>query len=328
MMTLAKHKSVLLEEVISQAASCVGLNDEANNYYFLDCTLGAGGHSEALLELNEKVFLIALDQDSQAISRASERLSPYKGRVELIKGNFSEIQALLSTKSRAIRAESNFELPRFNFILADLGISSDQLDDPERGLSFSKLGPLDMRLDSESVLSADDVINKFDFSDLKRVFLEGGVGKESTALTREIISRRPIKNTIELSEIICGVMNKLNRRKGQSSKHPATVPFQAIRIAVNGELEALKSLLVAVPSLLARHGKFVVISFHSLEDKFVTNTMRKWERGEELPHKLPHSNEQRGIGRVVSKKAITPSIEEVTANPRARSARMRVFEHY
>ncbi len=324
-----RHKPVLLQEVVSNLA----VNEDAKRPpMLLDCTLGGAGHSEALLLKYSNLFLVGLDRDPAAIRRAEERLRPFANRMLLFVDNFANIRSLLGTiEERFAEKTGRTKDPlSFDRILLDLGISSDQLDDPARGFSFQQSGPLDMRLSPTQELMAADIVNEFPREELKRIFLRGGVGSESARLSQAIEKKRPFETTAQLTAVIESVMMTSKRRKNteQSSKHPATVPFQAIRIAVNDELNSLETFLNTALDLLFPRGRLAVISFHSLEDQIVAKRMRSWARNQPTPLRLPTMQGLAGFGRLLTGKAIQASIDEMKENPRSRSARLRVFEKW
>ena len=299
------HQSVLLEEVTEYL--CVAAKPGS---VFLDATLGSAGHTAAILERFPDSLVVANDQDSAAIERSAARLSSFESRVQTTFGNYSTLQERLPTLSVPWSTQAP---EAFDGIIMDLGISSEQLAEPGRGFSFSNIEPLDMRMNQSAALSAKEVVNSYSPRDLKRVFAKGGLGPERAPLVNEIIKRRPIESTKELADICAKFCHK---------KQPAALPFQAIRIEVNQEFASLETFLEFAPELLKPSGRLAVISFHSLEDKIVAKTMRSWARtqGGRLP-----TNET-SLGKLLTRKAIVPSDEEVNENPRARSARLRVFE--
>jgi 16S rRNA (cytosine1402-N4)-methyltransferase len=306
------HIPVMLEEVLKYLSG---------GEYLLDCTLGGGGHSKALLLANPNLQVVAFDRDADAIERAKENLGELWSRVFAIHGDFGNIKKLLEA-NHACTSQAKLA-PTFDRILVDLGISSDQLDDSRRGFSFIKNGPLDMRMDLEDELTADEVVNQFSYVKLKRVFINGGVNKSAAAvLTNEVLKSRPIKTTRQLRDICEDV---LLRQRNSLNKHLAAVPFQAIRIAVNGEFSALEHLLNDVLKFLAPQGRLAIISFHSLEDELVAKTMRSWSQAKNAPRGLAINNSQ-ALGQLLTKQALTPAAEEVDKNSRARSARLRIFE--
>jgi len=325
------HNSVLTDEINYWLLEN---NNSANNTtrkLFLDCTVGGGGHSEELLRMDSNLFIVALDQDSNALEISKKRLGMFDDRTFFIKGNFRNIRELMFRSERALLEkiqmgdEPGPEEILFDGILADIGISSDQLDSPARGFSFREDSPLDMRMDPSGGLTADDIVNKYSFAQLKSVFYHGGVGTLSPILAGEIIKSRPVNGTRDLANICSRVVKRAKQKKGDSITHnPATVPFQAIRIAVNDELNALHEFLDQSIDLLGPGGRLGVISFHSLEDKLVAGTMRKWSRVDATQAKLLGSSAS--IGKLLTGKAIVPSEKEIRENPRSRSARMRIFE--
>ncbi len=279
---------------------------------FLDCTLGGGGHTEAILRAAEDNKVVAIDRDLRAINRASKRLAKYGQRVELLHSSFSG--ALELVKGRT-----------FDGILADLGISSDQLLE-QRGFSFDDAYSLDMRMDESQVASAHSVVNESSEHELFKILKEGGVGSEARSICRAIIKARPIQSALALKEVVVNAAPHYLKKK---RVNPATITFQAIRISVNDELNEVKALLGSVPNLIKRPGRVVVISFHSLEDKIVTRTMRLWEQGghEGFSALWPGANLPRtSFGKLLTRKAVVASEAEVSVNKRARSALLRVFE--
>ena len=299
------HRSVLLEEVTHYLAPGPGK-------LFLDATLGGGGHSEQLLRLGSKV--IGLDQDPAALSFARARLDQYRDNFGAIQGNFREFGDILET----------IGISGLDGILLDLGISSTQVDEADRGFSFSKPGPLDMRMDPDSEVTAAELINTCDEAELARVFYQYGEERASRRIAKAIVQRRAVKPfecTTELAELVASLL----RRRGKS--HPATRVFQALRIAVNNELRALEEALAEVPKWLRPGGRLVVISFHSLEDRIVKSFLRRCSAAEvdrpEWPE--PRKNPEHYF-KLLIQKGMAPSKEEVEHNPRARSARLRVAE--
>ncbi len=312
------HTPVLLEEVMD----CFDHLGSIESPLFLDCTLGGGGHAEALLKRFPNLFLVGLDQDSAALERTKVRLSPFQDRVILVRCNFRNapdfIQEVLMEK---IGAERN-NVSIFSGILADLGFSSDQLADPERGFSFLEDSPLDMRMDQTLAKSGADILNNSSKGELKKIFQIGGLGRLSGVLADKVVSSRPINRTSEFAKI-CESISELSQKSGRSA---ATIPFQSLRIAVNQELEALEEFMQFSHQLLAPNGKLAMISFHSSEDKIVTKEMRSWERGEQIPRRLPRSGASSGFGKLLTPKALEPQESEIHENPRSRSSRLRVFQ--
>jgi 16S rRNA (cytosine1402-N4)-methyltransferase len=303
-MTETQHISVMPNETLEYlCASKAGI--------FLDCTLGGAGHTKAILDANPENKVYAIDRDSRAITRAETKLKNYENRTTIKQAVFSDLASYLKGQV-------------FNGILADLGLSSDQLAE-ERGFSFKDKTPLDMRMNPEQELSADTVVNHYDFNALIRVFRVGGITKDASRLTKAIINARPIIDTAQLVNCIHKVLGA--KEYGNKTKDSATVAFQAIRIEVNQEIKEIEALLDFVPTVMAEGGRFVTISFHSLEDSLVTKKMRSWSVGSEYSALWPSAKEnKKALGKLLTKKAVLPSRNEVDSNPRSRSARLRAFE--
>ena len=298
------HQPVLLEEVI---ASLMVSMDGA----YVDGTFGRGGHSTRILDaLSPLGTLLALDQDPAA-SMAARHLSEQDARFRFQAGNFRSLNTHAAPAS-------------LQGVLLDLGVSSPQLDDPERGFSFSADGPLDMRMDPTAGQSAQAWLATVDQDELAQVLKDLGEERFAKRIAGAIVSSRaeaPITRTRQLAEIISAA-----NPKWEVHKHPATRSFQAIRLFVNSELEALKSVLVAAVEALAPGGRLVVISFHSLEDRIVKRFIRRESRGVQLPPGVPVQFEAQAVRLKPIGKAVKPSDQEVASNPRARSAIMRVAE--
>lgn len=306
-----EHTTVLLKEAAE------GLNIKPDGIY-VDCTLGGAGHSSFILsKLSEKGHLYAFDQDETAINNAKEKLAEYRGRLTLIKSNFLYLQEQL--EKHGVRTVDG--------ILYDLGVSSPQLDTPERGFSYHHDAPLDMRMDHDAALSAYDVVNDWPYEDLVRIFFRYGEERFSKQIARKIEetrSKQPIRSTSELVEIIKDAIPAPARRKGG---HPAKRVFQAIRIAVNDELSVFEKSLGIAIKLLNRGGRISVITFHSLEDRICKATFKKASETPELPHGLPIIPEEfKPVLKLVNKKPIVPSDAEIANNNRARSAKLRIAE--
>ncbi len=309
------HISVLKDEIVEFSSNLKGKKG-----YILDCTLGMGGHTRALLGAYENSILVGIDQDGASLELTDALLKEFPNRFKAKKLNFSELDQL----------DSNFntDLRSYDLILADLGFSSFQLDNPERGLSFKLDGPLDMRLDQKGALTAADILNNFAPNDLKRILAEGGVGEERKYVVSAIMNNRPFSRTKELSDLCERVSGARRPKKGKAGSSGesrgklTSVVFQALRMHVNGEKEALSSLLFKSISRLGPEGRMLVISFHSGEDKLVAGSMRWWaqKRG-----KGDHPEDE-PIGKILTPKAVIPTEAEIANNPRSRSARLRVFE--
>ncbi|HHH82881.1 MAG TPA: 16S rRNA (cytosine(1402)-N(4))-methyltransferase RsmH [Chloroflexi bacterium] len=280
---------------------------------YIDGTVGAGGHAEGILEGSApNGCLLGLDRDPQALETAARRLSRFGERVMLRQGSYADMAAQAAALG----------WPEVDGILLDLGLSSLQLGDPARGFSFRQDGPLDMRFDPSQGLTAHDLVNEWDQSALAGVIFRYGEEPKARAIARAIVAARPIRTTLELAEVIEAAVGG---RRGKI--HPATRTFQALRIAVNQELEQLERGLSAAVGLLKPGGRLVVISFHSLEDRMVKTFFRRESQDCICPPDLPACRcAHVATLRLVTRKPIRPSDEEVRANPRARSARLRVAE--
>lgn len=278
---------------------------------FLDCTLGGAGHTKAILDANKNNIVYAIDRDINAIERAKDFFKDYKDRVFLYNTEFSNANS------------SIFNGIKFDGILADLGLSQDELKE-NRGFSFNDESFLDMRMNQESVLTASNIVNEFERKELYKILKIGGVGKEAGSIVNAILKNRPINSAKELSQIIKSATLKFYKGK---KLNPSALTFQAIRIAVNDEFGEIKKLLENVPSLAKTQARLVVICFHSLEDKIVTSTLRSFEKGENDKISLMVAKEEvKGIGKLITKKALVPTQEEIQENFASRSSLMRVFE--
>lgn len=314
------HEPVLLNEVLEMMA----LHEGNSPLLVFDATLGGGGHAEAILRESDAVRLFGCDRDPRALERVRSRLAPYAARSFFVHGNFCDLEHHLASIPSEIVSEERGE-PLVDRILIDLGISSDQLDDPSRGFSFRSDGPLDMRMNPEQGESAADLLNERSQQELERIFIRGGVSAPlHRRLAKEIIATRPILSTFQFANL-CRKVTPVKYGK-EKSKDAAMVPFQALRIAVNGEFDAIDQVLPQALRALKAGGRLLVISFHSLEDKAVAHTMRAWTRVGELPPGVPVRGSNAGLGTLLTPQAIVPSEDEVRKNPRSRSARMRVFQ--
>jgi 16S rRNA (cytosine1402-N4)-methyltransferase len=305
-----EHITVLKAEAVT------GLNIKKDGIY-VDCTLGGAGHSEVILsQLSEEGHLYAFDQDQTAIDHAMEKLANYPNKT-IIKSNFRYLKEKLQ----------ELGVNEVDGILFDLGVSSPQLDEAERGFSFHQDAPLDMRMDQEADLSAYDVVNHWEFNDLVRIFFRYGEEKFSKQVARKIEAYReskPIETTSELVEIIKDAIPAPARRKGG---HPAKRIFQAIRIAVNDELGAFEDALESSIEMVKPKGRISVITFHSLEDRICKQMFKQASSGPELPPGLPIiPDEYKPTLSLVTRKPILPTDEELTDNKRARSAKLRIAE--
>ena len=309
-MDRAAHVPVLLHECVE------GLKIDPTGIY-VDGTLGRGGHSEAVAERLTTGLLLGIDRDETAIAQAGERLRPFGRRVRLVHGNFRDIGAILDGQG----------IDRADGMLFDLGVSSPQLDDAARGFSYMTDAPLDMRMDRTAALSAFYVVNCWDEAELRRIFFEYGEERYSARIAAAIVksrAQREIGTTLELVEVIKAAMPAAALREKQ---HPAKRCFQAIRIAVNDELGALREMLDTAMDRLKPGGRIAVISFHSLEDRIVKTAIRARENGCTCPPGLPVCVcGFRQTMRSVTRKPITPSQRELEENPRSRSAKLRIAE--
>lgn len=302
------HQSVLLQESIQALAI-------KPSGVYVDCTFGRGGHSRAILEhLNANGRLLAIDKDLDAIAYANEQFAA-DARFHIYQGSFTKLKAI---------TEQTDMIGKIDGVLLDLGVSSPQLDNPERGFSFMQSGPLDMRMDASQSLDAAQFINKARVEELARVFKEYGEERFSGRIARAIVNAREnaqITTTSELAEIV-----KEANPKWEKHKHPATRVFQAIRIHINQELNDLRDCLQQCMHVLAPKGRLAVISFHSLEDRLVKQFMREEERGLTPPPGVPvRACEIKTTFKRIGK-AIKPSDEEMKHNVRARSAVLRIGE--
>jgi 16S rRNA (cytosine1402-N4)-methyltransferase len=279
---------------------------------FVDATVGLGGHAEALLESSPEVELVGIDRDAEALARAARRLARFAPRVRLVQANFHHLEQTLA--GLGVRGVAG--------VLADLGVSSLQLETASRGFSFRRDGPLDMRMGMSDVTAAD-LVNETTEGELERIIRSYGEERQARRIARAIVRARaekPLATTGELKRVIDRVKGPREARGARID--PATRVFQALRIAVNEELAGLERFIEEAVSLLAADGRLVVISYHSLEDRIVKNTLRELARGEIDPVTGRTRSESQLI-EVLTRKPVRPSEEEVVLNPRARSARLR-----
>ncbi|MDD1511153.1 16S rRNA (cytosine(1402)-N(4))-methyltransferase RsmH [Priestia megaterium] len=305
------HTTVLLKEAAE------GLNIKPDGVY-VDCTLGGAGHSEYIVkQLSEKGKLIAFDQDDVALANAKEELAPYLDRVILIKSNFRYLKEQLMEHG----------IEEVDGVLFDLGVSSPQLDTPERGFSFHHDAPLDMRMDQNSMFSAYNVVNEWPYEKLVKIFFQYGEEKFSKQIARKIEAYReskPIETTLELVDLIKDGIPAPARRTGG---HPAKRIFQAIRIAVNDELQVFEDAIEQAMDVIKKGGRVSVITFHSLEDRICKVAFKNASTVPQLPHGLPIIPEEfKPKMKVITRKPILPSEEEIEENKRARSAKLRIVE--
>ncbi len=299
------HVPVLYREVLE-------VFNNVGNGIVIDCTMGYGGHSSMILEANPHAKLIAIDQDQTAIDYSTKRLAKYDDRVSIRKGKFSSvIKDILN----------EVEIGDIKGVLADIGVSSLQLDQKDRGFSYES-DNLDMRMDKDAPLSASEVVNEYSKNELEKILLEYGELRNYKKIASEIVANRPFNSAKSLSDTL-----KPHMPHGKKI-HPATLLMQAIRIEVNDELGELKSLLQSLEDAKFPHAKIAIISFHSLEDRIVKQTFSKWGKSCTCPQEAMrcvcgNNNE---LGKIISRKPIMAQDDELKENPRSRSAKMRVFK--
>ena len=286
------HVPVLWREAIEI------LNVQPDGYY-IDATLGAGGHAEEILRRLDKGKLIGIDRDPAALAFAGERLKQFGEKLITMPGNFAQINDLYAARG----------FPPADGLLADLGMSTMQLEDASRGFSFSTPGPLDMQMGPNSGPNAADLVNEMSEQELADVIFKLGEERHSRRVARAIVKGRPYRLTTELAQV---VTRAIPSRTALRHIHPATRTFQALRMAVNRELECLESLLAQALEVLKPGGRVVILSFHSLEDRLVKWAFKAWQR--------------EGRARILTRRVVRPSEEEIAANPRSRSAKLRAAE--
>lgn len=311
MATTFSHISVLLYE-------CIEALNIRDGYTYIDCTAGGGGHSlEIAKRMGPNSRLICFDRDKNAIAAATERLKDYLDRVTFVNENFENL-------GRVIR---ELKIDNLGGVLADLGCSSHQFDTPERGFSYMHDAPLDMRMDTDAPLSAYEVVNEYSEAELRRLIFEYGEERFSARIASAIVKARessPIKTTGELSDVIKSAIPKAQRMDGP---HPAKRTFQAIRIEVNRELDSIRPLIEDATAALVPTGRIAIISFHSLEDRIVKQSYKSLTAGCTCPKDFPVcicGNKPKI--KEITKKPTLPSEDELNANPRSRSAKLRVAE--
>lgn len=294
------HIPVLFNEVVDTFKN-------VEDGYIIDCTLGYGGHSWGILNSNPNVKLICNDQDDEALNFSNKRLEKFKERVIFNKGNFKDVINLFKDKNIV-------------GILADIGVSSLQLDKNERGFGFDS-DTLDMRMDQNQHLSASDVVNHYSQNQLEDIFKNYGEVKEYKKVASLIVENRPFTSSKELAQFLSKHMYK-------GKLHPATLPFQAIRIEVNNELGVLKELFNKIESSNLKGTTVAIISFHSLEDRIVKNYFKKWTKKCICPPQVMRCNcgNNHQKGKIITKKPIIPTASEIKQNPRSRSSKMRIFK--
>ena len=304
------HVPVLLREVLE------GLNLE-NDKIYVDCTIGGAGHSEKILENTKNSMLIGIDQDEDAILASTKRLEKYKSRVKIVRSNFANIKNVLES----------LNVDKVDGILADLGVSSHQIDTASRGFSFRFDSELDMRMDKSQSLSAKNVVNEYSEEKLKHIFKDFGEEKFASSIARKIVMERkkePIETTKQLEKII---LSAVPRYKGNDGSSNVQRTFQAIRIEVNHELDILENFIRDAESVLNPGGRLVIITFHSLEDRIVKQTFRDLATGCICPSDFPVCVcHRKPKVKIVTNHPITATTEELETNRRSASAKLRVIE--
>lgn len=294
------HIPVLYKETIEAFANI-------NDGFIIDCTTGFAGHSSGLLASNENIQLICNDQDDEALEFSKNRLEPYKQRVTFNKGNFEHV--IETFKDYEIRG-----------VLADIGVSSLQLDKLERGFGFES-DTLDMRMNQNQALDAATVVNTYSQAELERVFKDCGEVREYKKVASLIVNNRPFTSAKQISELLAKKMSK-------GKIHPATLPFQGIRIEVNDELGVLERLFDSLEKAKLKNCIVAIISFHSLEDRIVKNYFKKWTKSCICPEGVfrCECGNNHALGKVITKKPIIPTALEIKQNPRSRSSKLRIFK--
>lgn len=304
------HKTVLFDESIK------GLKIRPDGIY-VDGTLGGGGHAKGILEHVNTGYLIGIDQDKEALTAASQRLKEFGTRFKPVKGNFSQIDLILKDLS----------IKGIHGMILDLGVSSYQLDAGERGFSYQKDAPLDMRMDQSKSFSAEDIVNGYEEQQLENIIKSYGEERWAKRIAKFIVKEReqgPIKTTGDLVQIIKAAVPAAARKDGP---HPAKRTFQAIRIEVNGELSIIENTIKKAVSYLVPGGRMAIITFHSLEDRIVKTTFKDLAKGCVCPPEFPVCVcNKKPLVKLVNKKPILPSEKELEENPRARSAKLRIVE--
>ncbi|MCL6565546.1 MAG: 16S rRNA (cytosine(1402)-N(4))-methyltransferase RsmH [Acidobacteriia bacterium] len=287
----ALHTPVLVEQVLRW----LRIRPEGT---YIDATVGTGGHAVEIARRLTTGRLVGIDRDSRALDIARERLRDYERQVILVHSNFSRIEEI----ARGLK------LPPADGVLADLGVSTLQLESPERGFSFRWPGPLDMRMDPDELRTAAEIVNYWSERDLADLLFRYGEERAARKIARAIVRARPIRDTEHLATVVAGA----RKSRGRQKLHPATKTFLALRIAVNRELEELEQFLARTPATLASGGRWVILSYHSLEDRLVKQAFQRLARESTL--------------KLLTKKVVRPTAQEVRANPRARSAKLRAAE--
>lgn len=304
------HQSVLKEE-------CLKVFEGQKIKVFVDCTLGAGGHAEALLTAHPEIEIyVGIDQDPEGLRISEERLKKWKSKVQYVRGNFDRLNSYLD----------GLGIKEVDGILIDLGVSSMQLDQPEKGFSFMKEGPLDMRMDPSQEVTAAEIINTWSEEELGRIFRDYGEEKQWRRAARVIVESRSKKELMTTKDLV-DILHSALYRRSKPGLHPLTLIFQALRICVNRELEVIEKILPTSVSRLAPKGRLAVISFHSLEDRIVKHTFQEYARDKENTTGLGGIFlDKEPLVNLLSRKPIIATEEEVSQNPRSRSAKLRCIE--
>ena len=305
------HQPVLVNETVTTLSCHPG-------GIYVDGTIGGGGHACHIFKTCPDIkLLIGIDRDEDALLQAEQRLASFKSQVVLIKENYSQIKTIIS----------DLQIKSVDGVLLDLGVSTHQLLSPDRGFSFSTEGPLDMRMDREQQITASDLVNTLPAQDLEKILREYGEERYAASIAKTIVRERkkePIETTLALANVVTKTIPFSSRPR---KIHPATRTFQALRIAVNDEFANLESVLPDAIDILEQRGRIAVISFHSLEDRIVKNFFRQQSKSCVCPPQLPKcACEQIQKLKVLTKKPIVPTAEEIIMNPRSRSARLRGAE--
>ncbi|KXZ39542.1 16S rRNA (cytosine1402-N4)-methyltransferase [Alkalithermobacter thermoalcaliphilus JW-YL-7 = DSM 7308] len=305
------HISVLLDECIEN------LNIKPNGVY-VDATLGGAGHSlEIVKRLNEDGLLIGFDQDINAIKVASEKLKNYEQKIKLIHSNFVNLKSELD----------KIGIHKIDGILIDLGVSSHQLDEKERGFSYMQDATLDMRMDIRNPITAKDIVNSYSEEELEKIIRIYGEENWSKRIAKFIVQERQKKQINTTGELVDIIKMAIPKKARIDGPHPAKRTFQALRIEVNNELDIIDKVIVDSANMLNKGGRICIITFHSLEDRIVKNTYKNLEKSCICPKEFPVCQcNQAQVLKIITKKPIIPSQEEITQNPRSRSAKLRVAE--
>jgi len=302
------HRPVLLRETIEALAA-------ARGGLFVDCTVGLGGHSEAILQASSETQVLGIDRDEEALEQARKRLAEFGGRIRLVHADFRELTRVLATA----------KVDSARGILADLGVSSWQLDSPSRGFSFRHQAPLDMRMDASSGETAAELLGRLSEVDIAKIIFEFGEERRSRRIARLIVERRESGRAVETTEDLARLVERAVGKSKSRRIHPATRTFQALRIAVNRELERLDQFTADAVDALEPDGRLAIISFHSLEDRIIKRTFLKLSGRCQCPPRVPQCTcGTRKAVEILTRRPLVSSEIEIAENPRARSAKLRV----